>query len=308
MEKENRVGYSSGEEFREANLYVDTERMFRELGLTEEVENRTPPVAVNIAHLAEMDSVWRLAGELKGKSVNVTILGISSTSGPKDFERLVKSLEARFVNTVAVDISDGIFADIEASGMDNVSCLQEDARETSIEAGSQDIVLRDHIDNCAPPEVSKAIDKEAARIIKSNGVAIVNVTTREEILSSVDREFISFERLKEVVGEDVIRALQGEIYDLAELREKFPQLDDEIIFQLQGALIEIEAGGTIAVFGEDEIGHGEWFPKLEQLIDTWQNHGFEIIGLKARVGLDSHNPPLKCRRHNVILRYIGQKD
>ena len=298
------VGYTSGKEFRDTNRYVNTEEMFRQLGLTDEVENRTPPVAVNIAHLATMDAVQRLADEFMGRNLNVAILGISSASGPKDFERLVKSLGADFVSTVAVDISDGIFADIEASEMDNVSCLQKDARETGIETETQDIVLRDHIDNCAPPKVSEAIDQETARISKPNGIAIVNVTTREELLKSVDRSFIPFDQLVEAVGEEVIKALQEEIYDLVELRKKFPQLDNSLISQLQGRLLEIEPQGTIAVFGEDGIGHGEWFPKLERLVDTWQSDGFEIVGLKSRVGLDSHNPPLKCRRHNVILRHI----
>ena len=89
MTKEN-LGYTDAHEFRASNQYVDTEQLFAEQGLTEAVENKTPPVCVNIAHLSTMESIQGLQKELLGKSLRVAILGISSSRGPKDLQDLLK--------------------------------------------------------------------------------------------------------------------------------------------------------------------------------------------------------------------------
>ncbi len=291
-------GYTDGHEFRATNGYVNTQRLFESLGL-DAVKNQTPTVGVNVGHLAKMDSVQALGVELEGKAVNSTILGISTAEGPRDFEKLLHGLGSGQVSTIAVDISDGIFPAIENSGLDKVVCLQCDARDTKIEGGSQDIVLRDHIGNCCPPEIDRAIDQEAARLLKVGGIAVVNITTSDNLSKSEGRNIVPFERVREELGDEIVRALQTGIYDLEEASRTFPQIHFEA---LRGAILEIEPNESFVVFGEDKQGHGEWFRTLDDHKRMWEQDGFHIVEIATREGQDSHVPPLQCTRHNIVLK------
>jgi hypothetical protein len=294
-------GYSDGREFRATNKYMDTQRLFETLGLSSEVENRTPTVGVNVAHLARMNSIHTLGGEFKGKKVDATILGISTAEGPKDFETLLHGLDIGPVSTTAIDISNGIFGQIEESGMDDVRCLLRDARETGMPDESQDIVLRDHIGNCCPPEIDRAINQEASRLLRMGGTAIVNITTSDELIKSEGREVVSFDILQNALPEEMIKALQSRIYDLDEAMTLFPGV---FIESMRGKILEIEKNGSFVVFGEDKQGHGEWFRTLEDHKKTWAHDGFEVVEIATRVGADSHEPALQCMRHNVVLRKV----
>jgi len=291
-------GYTDGREFRAANGYVNTQKLFETLGL-DAVKNQTPTVGVNVGHLAKMNSVQALGVELGGRSINTTILGISTAEGPRDFEKLLHGLGTAHVSTIAVDISDGIFHAIEKSGLDEVVCLQRDARDTKIEDESQDIVLRDHIGNCCPPEIDRAINKEAVRLLRPGGIAVVNITTSDNLSKSEGRSFFSFERVREELGDEILHALQTGIYDLEEASRTFPQIQFDA---LRGAILEIEPNESFVVFGEDKQGHGEWFRTLNDHKKMWEWDGFQIVEIATREGLDSHVPPLQCVRHNVVLQ------
>ncbi|PIV08220.1 hypothetical protein COS52_03810 [Candidatus Roizmanbacteria bacterium CG03_land_8_20_14_0_80_39_12] len=291
-------GYTDGQEFRIANGYTDTQRLFETLGLSDLVENRTPTVGVNVAHLAGMRSVQALGGEFGGKKVGATILGISTVQGPRDFEKLLHGLGVSHVSTIAVDISDGIFVEIEQLGLDEVKCMQRDARETEITLGSQDIVLRDHIGNCCPPKIDREIDREASHILRDGGIAVVNITTSDLLSKSEGRLIIPFKQLQHELGDEVVHSLQTGIYDLEEAIRLFPQSSIE---SLRSAIVEIEPESFV-VFGEDKQGHGEWFRTLDDHRKTWTQDGFEVVEVATRAGKDSHEPPLECLRHNVVLR------
>jgi len=297
---ENKIkGFTDGHQFRSANRYIDTQKLFEQLGLSDEVENRTPTVGVNVAHLAKMGSIQALSDNIHGRNLSVTVLGISTAEGPSDFQKLLKGLGSGRVSTTAIDLSDGIFSEIEKTGLDEVKCLLKDARDTGLEHNSQDFNLRDHIGNCCPPVIDRQIDKEAARILKEGGISIVNITTSDFLDRSEDREVIVLENLRGSLGSEVITALRQNIYDLKELHEAFPDVDVE---SLRGRIIEIEPDRSFVVFGEDEQGHGEWFRTLEDHKKTWEADGFEIVEISSRRGMDSHDPPLDCERHNVVLK------
>lgn len=295
------TGFSDGHQFRKANRYVDTQELFKKLGLTNEVENRTPTVGVNIAHLARMGAIQQLTQEINGRELSVAILGISTVEGPGDFQKLLKSLGAKRVSTTAIDISNGIFSEIESTELDEVQCLLKDARDTGLIGESQDFNLRDHIGNCCPPEIDRQIDREASRILKLGGISIVNITTSDHLEESQGRIIVDFERAKDDLGEKVIEGLLSNIYDLKELQTAFPNLETEV---LRNLILEIEPNRSFVTFGEDEQGHGEWFRTLEDHQKTWIQNGFNIVEISSRKGLDSHNPPLVCQRHNVVLKKI----
>lgn len=300
------LGYSDTNQFRDVNQYEITQRLFEQLGLSEEVENRTPTPGINIDHLAMMESIQALTSELNGKSLNVAILGLSTPQGPKDFERLLKALGTTWVSTVIIDLSNGIFEAISQTGLDEVKCFQRDARNTGLPNESQDLILRDHLGNCCPPEIDRAINREVARILKPDGIAIVNITTSENLFQSPGRKIVRFNELRSLdwLHEQIFGFLRTEIYDLEDLKRLFPGPTNQMIEQLRGAILEIEPRDSFVVFGEDPQGHGEWFRPLDDHLATWGADGFEVIGIKSRVGWDSHEPPLRCRRHNVVLRKI----
>lgn len=294
-----RRGYTDNQAFRSHREYEDTEDLFIRHGLTDEVENKTPPVCVNIAYLSQMDTITTLKSELTGRAVNVAILGISSARGPKDFQNLLKSLGTSYVSTTAIDISDGVFSHVEAAGLDEVICLERDARETGLLENSQDFVLRDHLGNCCPPNIDRAINIEAGRIVKSSGLSIVNITTSDLLANSMGRKFLPFRELEGLVSNEAIEALKDKIYDLAEFERQFPEI---AIQQLRESIVEIEPENSVVVFGNDELGEGEWFRTLDSHLNQWRKTGFDVLEIKSRVGNDSHNPPLVCHRHNVVMR------
>lgn len=302
---EKNLGYTDAHEFRVSNQYVDTEQLFIEQGLTEAVENKTPPVCVNIAHLSTMKSIQELQEGFLGKSLKVTILGISSARGPKDLQDLLKSIGVSHVSTTALDISDGIFAEVKATGLDEIHCFERDARNTGLVNSSQNFVLRDHLGNCCPPNVDRSINIEVGRIVKPGGISVVNITTSDLLLESKNRVFVPFKELQKVLEIEAVKALQNHVYDLKELSAMFSGID---ISQLRGLFLEIESNGSFVVFGEGQQGHGEWFRSLEDHLSSWQQTGFEIMEIKSREGLDSHIPPLKCMRHNVVLRKLSKEE
>lgn len=305
MSKEQIAGYTHADEFRVSNQYANTEQLFIKQGLTKAVENKTPPVCVNIAHLSTMKSIQELQEEFSRKALNVAILGISSATGPKDFQNLMKGLGASHVCTTAIDISDGIFAEVVETGLDEIHCWERDARDTGLPSSSQDLALRDHLGNCCPPNVDRAISIEVGRIVKPGGISIVNITTSDLLLKSEGRNFVAFKELQAALGHDIVEALQNQVYDLEELAAMFPIIDTT---PLKGVLLEIEPNGSFVVFGEDQQSHGEWFRSLENHMLSWQQTEFEVVEIKSREGLDSHIPPLKCRRHNVVLRKLSRKE
>jgi hypothetical protein len=294
------LGFSDPDEFRENNQYKKSEKSFN--GLSDNDGNETPPLCVNIAHLSTMESLHGLKEEFGGKSLRVAILGISSARGPKDLQDLLKSLGVNHVSTIALDLSDGVFAEIETSNLDEVHCLIGDARNTGLLDCNQDLVLRDHLGNCCPPNIDRAINFEVNRIVKPGGISIVNITTSDFLTKSKGRVFVSFRLLAKNFGPNLIQALKDQIYDLEGLMDLFPNIDPNM---LRGSLLEIEPNRSFVVFGEDKQGHGEWFRSLEDHLFAWQQTGFEILEIKSREGFDSHNPPLKCKRHNVVLKKLA---
>lgn len=296
-------GYNNGEDFRRTNQYEETQKLHKSSISVDEIDKggHTPTVGINLEFITRMNSVRWLSEKVRDRNLSVTILGISTIEGPADFQRLLKNLGAGKVSTTAIDISDGIFDGIKETDLDDVRCLQADARDTGLPEASQDINLRDHLGNCCPPVIDREIDQEAARILKPEGVAVVNITTSDLLARSQGRTVIDFDQALGLFGEEITRALQTEIYDLIDLKSKFPMLNTEL---LRGKILEIEPDGSFVVFGEDEQGHGEWFRRLEDHVLTWENDGFEIVEIQTREGTDGHEPPLECLRHNVILRKI----
>lgn len=265
-------------------------------GLSEGVLDETPPIGLNLRLLSEM-AVTRLLHEtMRGRDVVASILGLSSLEGVSDFQQFIsESLGANPIAINVVEIAESMIERVDNLNLPNVRSHLKDARETGLKDASQDIVIRDHLGNCCPPNIDRVIGKETARILKPGGIAIVNITTSENLHLSEGREIIPFDPRDKRLG-----PLREDIYDLTQLKEEVdPNADN-----LRGALVEIEPNGSFVIFGEDEHGHGEWFRTLDNHQESWQIDGFEVVEMQSRQGDDSHEPPLRCKRQIAVLKKI----
>jgi len=298
MNKNEQLTGGLGDEFHDGldqtAKYDKTRKRIDEEGITSEVLDETPPIGLNLMLLSEMPIIQSLHNKLQGKSLTASILGLSSIDGVCDFQRFInESLQAHVVCLNVVEIAHEMLSEVDELGLPNVKTHLRDARETKFADGSQDIVIRDHLGNCCPPEIDRRIGEETARILKPGGIAIVNITTSEILPLSEGREIIPFNE-----QDKRLEPMREEIYDLAQLKKEVdPQAED-----LRGALVEIEPDKSFVIFGEDENGHGEWFRTLDDHISSWGKDGFEVLDMQTREGDDSHEPPLKCRRQIVVLR------
>lgn len=302
MSKEQEIvskGDIFGQGLREESQYNRTQIIFEQTGLTEAVLGKTPPVGVNLCLLSTMESILTVQKELFEKSVNATMLGIAIPDGVVDFQKFLHSiLHVNIDRLSVIDIDQEILRQIQQLNLSRTDILHRDARHTELVTSSQDIVIRDHLGNCCPPMIDRAVESEVARIVKPGGISIVNITTSESLMKSPDREVIHFDTLSRLLDAEKITELTSTIYDLAESDES----TNDGLHTFRGKLLEIENDNSFVVFGEDEIGHGEWFRPLADHVAMWEKHGFEIMEIKTREGTDSHTPPLICQRHNVVMK------
>ncbi len=294
-----RLGHEFGSGLRKASGYEDTQHMLEQEGITEEALNRTPPVGLNLQILSEMDSIKQAGREFCGRPIATSILGLAIVDGIEDFNRFLSStMHTTWSQLNIVEIDSEMIDQVKKSTLAGVKPIHKDARYTQIDEKSQDIVLRDHLGNCCPPAIDREIDKETARILKPGGIAIINITTSESLKDSPNRDIVSFKQLAEGLNWDILVSLSHKIYDLTQLKSSFGEQFEEA----RGKLLEIEESDSFVIFGEDTDGHGEWFRLLSDHMKLWEENGFEIVEVKTREGNDSHVPPLRCKRHNVVLR------
>jgi SAM-dependent methyltransferase len=311
-ETPNQVGEEFADGLRKSSGYKETQEMIEKEGITEAALNKTPPVGLNLRLLAEMPIMTQLKQEFKGQPINAAIFGIAIADGVADFWRFLQTgLNTQWKELQILDIDSVILKEVsekaKALNLPGVITKEVDARQSQIEPDSLDMVLMDHLGNCCPPDIDRVIQRETHRILKPGGIAIVNITTSELLNLSPERKGLPFNHVRDIMGDDGIDALHMEIYDLAQLNRKFKV---DLDFTLRGHLlaIEKECPGSVVIFGENEAGHGEWFrplaDHLQQWKSPWWQPNFEILEMRSREGNDSHNPPLRCFRHNIVLRKL----
>lgn len=292
------VGKEFGDGLRKTSKYDETQRRMEASDSVDDLGDRTPPVGLNLRLMSEMWAMPLFAERIHGSPQTATILGLAIVDGVKDFKKfLTTSMRTTWSELTVVDMDNTILEEVDALHLKQVVTHCCDARMTGLRSTSQHIVLRDHLGNCCPPDVDRAIDKEASRITKTNGISFVNITTSDVLRQSPNRNILSFNKLFPIVGQTIIDALRTRIYDLTQLKNEF----GDSLETLRGILLEIEPNDSFVIFGEDKNGHGEWFRSWQDNVAQWQKDGFQIIEVKDREGNDSHEPPLRCHRHNVIL-------
>jgi len=306
---DNFVGGDSANGLRERNNYEVTENKMQCEGFNPDIE--TPPVALNLRKLQEDDAmVEKLQHELDDKPIRIAVFGIATAHGIQSILDFTENVvHAKQPELFAIDINGEILKKVDALRLPNVRTLHEDAQNTSLEAGSVDLLIRDHMGNCCSPSIDRSANKEAVRILRKNGLSITNITTSELIRLSAERTIVPFETVSKELDKSSLQKLQTEFFDLSDIARS-SDIETE---KVRGLLLEIERGGSFAIFGSgksdidenvDIIGHGEWFRTLNDHINTWTSDGFEIEDIRSRSGKDSHVPKLACLRHIVLLKKI----
>lgn len=296
------LGREFGRGLRETSRYAETRaRMDTDF---DGALDQTPPVGLNLRLLSEMTGIRHVADRIGKRPVTVAMLGLASIDGISDTEKFVQqSLNTTLDAFHVVDIDPDIIGEAQRMKQDTgrIRLFPHliDARHTAFPDGSVDVVIRDHTGNCCPPEIDREIDRETARILKPGGTSIVNITTSDLLPESPGRSVVRFTNGR-VRGTGIAEALRTRIYNLAQLVTEHGA-DKE---SLRGKLLEIEPDGFV-IFGEDADGHGEWFRRLTDHVAHWAGLGFQLIDIRSRSGNDSHNPPLRCLRHNIVLTKGG---
>jgi len=305
---EKQIGFKSGEEFRISNGYTETLRKLAmtgmslekliEKGLPENLEDNTPPAVFNIIHIFRQQKFLQEIEKFKGRKLNVAVTGVSTEEGTVFLNEALKLKGYNPHNNFIIDVDKSILDQISKANIPNFHCIHADARNTGLENQSQDIVFKDHLGNCCPPGINKDTFPEISRILKPDGIAIINITTSDLLPLSKNRKIISQQQLSQFIGSEAIETLKSSIYDLHSLKQNFPNID---INNLKSSILEIAPESFVA-FSDDPQAHCEWFQSLNSHLNSWFNNEFSIIDMKSRHGTDNHQPPLLCQRHNVILR------
>lgn len=300
-----KIGKEFGEGLRETSNYESTQEAFIAFGLIDAVLNKTPPVGLNLQILTEQmpNSIKKLTQSLPAQ-IESSLFGLAIIDGVDDLAKVLATVKSKPLNSLeeqltinVVDIDQTIITELKEKQQPHIQPLLEDARNTSLNSESQDFIVRDHLGNCCPPGIYSDIETEVTRVLKKDGLSLVNITTSEKLLKSKERELISLEELTLLVEEKVIIALKERIFSLEQLTEEFPELNTQF---LRGKLLEIMPDSFV-IFGEDKVGHGEWFSSLEWHKNLWEKNNFTIVDQNKREGHDSHQPPLECVRHIVLL-------
>jgi hypothetical protein len=280
--------------------YTQTQDGVDKHGVTESALNSTPPIGLNLKLLAE--NVWAsgfMRSRMANRRINAAVLGLAFSGGIKPVQEfLEKDMLSQVDRLNVFDIDRSVIDEVNALNHPLVNAQMRDARDTALPSESQDIVIRDHVGNCCPPEIDRGIDQEAARILKPGGLSVVNITT-SELLTTSNRDVVNLadlELMETTLGALFIDTLLTETYHLQELIQKHPLLSS-----LRSKIVEIGQGGSFVVFGEDQAGHGEWFRSFKSHQEMWKDHGMKIFHTTHRIGEDSHKPPLKCKRHIVVM-------
>jgi hypothetical protein len=307
--KENFTGEDSAGGLRDRSKYEETEQKMQLGKFIDNID--TPPVALNLRKWQEdIVMVEKLQKELKNRPVRVVVFGIATVHGIQsilDFTTNV--IHTKQTELFALDINGDILKKVDALGLPNVKTLHEDAQRTSLENDSFDLVIRDHMGNCCPPNIDRGADREAVRILRRNGMSMTNITTSELLVQSVERNLVPYELLSKKFDKLMLQKFQTEFFDLNDIAHS-TIVNTEAI---RGQLLEIEPNNSFAIFGSgksdidehvDLIGHGDWFRPLCDHVHTWISDGFEIDEIRSRSGTDSHVPKLSCLRHIVLLKKI----
>jgi hypothetical protein len=189
----------------------------------------------------------------------------------------------------AIDILD-VAAVAHFTGYDlpHLSFSVADAsRLTHWEDGSVNVLVQDHLLNCAPHGIREAIVSEAARVLHPDGVWILNFST-EPVLANP--EVLSVTEAGRLLG----RPLSDAVYCLREAAASEKRLAMHAS-QMLGKLIVNDSTGDLTLITPPH-GNFEFYFRRSELDRLLTRYGCRVVYESCEYGLDQHgNQYRRCR-------------
>lgn len=254
-----------------------------------------PTLESSLRAFSRMDEAREALAALGGRASCL----IQGYTAPKNVEALRRRLSEAGVaraDVVAVDLLDlPRIYDRLGVGMPDVDFLQGDACDLSalIADAVFDIVIQDFTLNCLPPVLAPKLSREARRVLKADGFAMVSFTDATGLR---ERPVLPATNALLRHGVEWTSTLTG-LMDAAESGSHF----DELSAGLMGATLAAGARGEL-IFVTPPSGRFEFFAPADSTFEMLRHAGFHCVAFDRSIGIDPAG--LQCARYRCLLRPI----
>lgn len=226
------------------------------------------------------------------KDVSCLFQGYTAPCNVLTLEHFLNNFGIKLNSTLAIDLLDipGIYMRLGVS-MPEMKFVQGDAGDLTncADTSSIDIVIQDFILNCSPTVFAHRLLKEARRVLKPDGIAMVSFTDSSCLRSSIS--------IREAVNRLGV-AWKPYASGLTELADTPAQLK-QLVLNLIGSTLQGDLEDHL-IFITPPEGRFEFFQPLSNTIDLIRDAGFDVVDLQRSVGRDAAD--LLCMRNRCLLR------
>jgi hypothetical protein len=251
-----------------------------------------PTLGSSLAVFAGMEETRDILVAL-GRDVSCLIQGYTAPQNAKALRLFLSKAGIGLKDIFAVDLLDlpGIYQRLGVR-MPQLRFFRGDACDISAWAppGGFDIVIQDFTLNCLPPILAPRLMREARRVLRPDGLAMVSFTDS----SGLRPRFCAQEAFRRHGV-----AWSPRMTSLAEAARD-PTHWQELAADLMGATLAEE--GERVIFVSPPAGRFEFFQLVSNTLDAFGKAGFQLAGLRRAVGVDPAG--LTCVRHRCLLRPI----
>jgi hypothetical protein len=196
-------------------------------------------------------------------------------------------------NILAIDIANiaAVLAALNISLPDVEFSVADASRLSSFPNGSVQVLVQDHLLNCAPHAMHEGIIREAARVLDSSGFLILNFSVDPSGPEKRVYKLPEFETL-------ACTPLVERAYCLSDLGLSKLSRDRLALIET-GAIVRLDKDRSIVV--TPPSGNFEfYFPKSE-LQDLLLRYGLKFIFVTSETGIDRNG--FSCIRYRTIVRH-----
>lgn len=258
-------------------------------------ESDLPSFLKSLSVFAESSLVTNALGAL-GRDVSCLFQGYTAPQNAHALRCFLSALGISIQETVAVDLLDipNIYKRLGVE-IPELRFIQGDACDLTnwFKKSSFEIVIQDFTLNCIPPIFAPALVKEAHRLLKADGIAMISFTDSSGLQPIGQIHDVLMQHgltwLPDMRG---LNELPIDVHDLMTLAHKI-------------------IGATMATIDQEQLifvtppdGRFEFFQPVANTLQMIRNSGFDILSLQRSLGSDPCN--LQCMRYRCLLRPTTQ--
>jgi len=232
---------------------------------------------------------------LRGR-VSCLLQGYTAPQNVDALRRRLSKAGVALGDIVAVDLLDlPRIYDRLGVGMPDVDFLQGDACDLSARIADAlfNIVIQDFTLNCLPPMMAPDLLREARRVLKADGFAMISFT---DATGLCERPLLTASDAMKRHGVEWTPTMRG-LMDAAGSASHF----EELAAGLMGATLTCGEQGQLA-FVTRPFGRFEFFAPAETTFDMLRDEGFHCARFHRSIGIDPAG--LQCVRYRCLLRPI----